>query len=381
LYIGGLIIGVFMRVGYNAMLLGNYFSGVEVTISTLGENLSYGLANDLHIFLNEHIQEDFSFPNTTCHTVKLPCRCRTPRILWEHLVLPKKVKKLKCDILHCPGYIAPYNVSCPTVVTVHDIIALTRPELCKLSNHLYYRMMLGRSVKQASQIIVPSNFVKKGLVKLFDINPEKINVIPFAPAEVFEKVDDADLLKQVRETYNLPEKFILFLANHEPKKNVAGVIKAFAEFRKMVKGYKLVLAGRAAWGPKSRKLIYDLAIEKDIIHPGYIPIADLLALYSLADIFLFPSLDEGFGIPILEAMACGVPVVCSDRGALPETAAGAAVSVPPLDTKGIAEALANFATDSSKRKDFIKKGFKRVSELSWEKTTNATLDVYKKAAG
>lgn len=369
-----------MRAAYNAILLGNYFSGVEVTISTLAEKLSHELANDFHIFLNKHIQDKFPFHNVNLHPVKIPSKCRITRILWEHFQLPKEVKKAECDLLHCPGYIAPYKIDCPTVVTVHDIISLTRPNLCKLSNHLYYRLLLGRSVRQAAQVIVPSKIVKKGLLKLFDIDPEKINIVPFAPSEVFKKIDDATVLEQVREKYQLPEKFIMFLANHEPKKNITGVIKAFAEFRKREKGYKLVLAGRAAWGTgRAEKLVYKLAIEKDVIRPGYIPIADLLAIYSLADVFFFPSLDEGFGIPVLEAMACGTPVVCSNRGALPETTADAAICVSPTDISGMADALENFATDKQLRKEYIKKGFKRAGELSWEKTTQSTMEVYKKA--
>ena len=369
-----------MRIAYNAILLGNYFSGVEVTISTLGEMLSHQLASDLHIFINDCVKDNFIFPNANLHPLKLSCKCRMQRIIWEHFKMPSMVKKLGCDLLHCPGYIAPYKVDCPTVVTVHDVISLTHPELCKITNHLYYRLMLGRSIKNATQVIVPSKFVKKGLIKLFDTDPEKINVIPFAPSEVFKKIDDTELLKQVRKKYKLPEKYILFLANHEPKKNIAGVVRAFAEFRKNVKGYKLVLAGRIAWGTgHTRKLIYDLAIEKDIIWPGYVPTADLLAIYSMADTFIFPSLDEGFGIPVLEAMACGAPVICSDRGALPETTDGAAICIPPDNYNLMAEKLATFANYPDLRAEYAKKGLKRVKKLSWEATTKATMDVYKKA--
>ena len=369
-----------MKVAYNAILLGNYFSGVEVTIAKLGEKLSHELANDLHIFINAGVQDNFAFPNAELHPVKLPCRCRISRVIWEHLVMPKRVKELGCDLLHCPGYIAPYKVDCPTVVTVHDLISLTRPELCKSTNVMYYRLMLERSVRQAAQVIVPSNVVKDQLVNLFGTDPKKINIVPFAPAEVFKRIKDEELLEQVKEKYNLPDKYILFLANHEPKKNIAGVVQAFAEFRKKVKGYKLVLAGRAAWGTgRTKKLIYKLAIEKDIIWPGYVPIADLLAIYSLADVFLFPSLDEGFGIPVLEAMACGAPVICSDRGALPETTAGAAICVPPDDYSLMAEKMTKLGEDAKFRSEYVKKGLKRARELNWEKTALTTMEVYKKA--
>ncbi|OGV39571.1 MAG: hypothetical protein A2X48_13120 [Lentisphaerae bacterium GWF2_49_21] len=369
-----------MRIAYNAILLGNYFSGVEVTISSLAVMLARELGNDFHIFLNNHSRERYSFPNASCHYAGLPRNSRISRIAWEHFLLPGQVKKHGCDLLHCPGYIAPYKVNCPTVVTVHDAITLLRPELCKFSNRLYYRTLMGRSVRQAAQVIVPSGVVKDQLVKLFGISPEKINVIPFSPALVFKKIDDTDLLAQVRIKYGLPEKFVLSVCNHEPKKNIAGVIRAFAAFKDKVKDYKLVLAGRDAWGTgETVDIIRQLDLTGDIIRPGYIPLAVLPAVYSLSDMFLFPSLDEGFGIPVLEAMRCGTPVVCSDRGALPETTRGAAVCVPPTDIKGIAEALANFAGNSGMRRDFIEKGFKRTAELSWEKTTKATLEVYRKA--
>ncbi|MFZ2657858.1 MAG: glycosyltransferase family 1 protein [Victivallales bacterium] len=371
-----------MRVAYNAILLGNYFSGVEITISTLAAMLAREMGDDLHIFLNSRGKDYFSFPDASCHYVDLPCNCRLSRIAWEHFVLPGQVRNLGCDLLHCPGYIAPYRASCPTVVTIHDAIALLQPKLCKITNQLYYRALMGRSVRQAAQVIVPSIVVKEQLVKLFGISPGKINVVPFAPASAFKKVDDAVLLAKVREKYGLPEKFVLSLCNHEPKKNIAGVIRAFAAFKDKVDGYKLVLAGRNAWGADEQAgIIRELDLAGDVILPGFIPFADLPAVYSLAGVFLFPSLDEGFGIPVLEAMSCGTPVVCSDRGALPETTAGAAVCVPPDDMGGMAEALANFAENTGMRSDFIEKGIKRTRELSWEKTTRATLEVYRKALG
>lgn len=371
-----------MRVAYNAILLGNYFSGVEVTISTLATMLERDMGPNLHIFLDSRTGDSFPFPYASCHYVRPPLRSRLSRIAWEHFSLPGQVEKLKCDLLHCPGYIAPFRVNCPTVVTVHDAIALLQPNLCKISNRLYYRALMGRSVRQAAQVIVPSRIVKDQLVKLFGLSPGKINVIPFAPASVFKKVNDDALIAQVRRKYGLPDKFVLSVSNHEPKKNIAGVILAFAVLKNKVKGYKLVLVGRDAWGTGGTdELIRRLNITCDIIRPGHVPLADLPAIYSLADIFVLPSLDEGFGIPVLEAMACGSPVVCSDRGALPETTGGAAVCVPPDDVNGIAEALANFAENSGMRSDYIERGFKRVVELSWEKTVKETLEVYRKAVG
>ncbi len=371
-----------MRVAYNAILLGNYFSGVEVTISTLGAMMARELGNELHVFLNSRCKDRFSFPNACCHYVGLPCGGRLSRIAWEHALLPGQVEKEGCDLLHCPGYIIPFSVNCPTVVTVHDAIAFLQPNLCKISNRLYYQALMGRSVRQAAQVIVPSGIVRDQLVKLFGINSVKISVIPFAPASVFKKVGDSGLLAQVRAKYGLPDKFVLSVSNHEPKKNISGILRSFAAFKKKAKDFKLVLAGRDAWGSGGTDdLVRHHDLEGDVILTGYIPIADLPVVYSLADMFLFPSLDEGFGIPVLEAMACGTPVVCSDRGALPETTAGAAVCIPPNDMEVMAEALANFAENSGMRRDFIERGFKRAAELSWEKTTRETLEVYRKAVG
>ncbi|OGV54596.1 MAG: hypothetical protein A2X45_24520 [Lentisphaerae bacterium GWF2_50_93] len=351
-----------------------------MTISTLAAMLAKELGGDLHVFLNSRVKDNYLFPNASCHYVDLHGSSRLSRIAWEHFSLPGQIKNIGCDLLHCPGYIAPFKVNCPTVVTVHDAIALLQPRLCKVSNQLYYRALMGRSVRQAAQVIVPSNIVKDQLVKLFGTSPGKINVIPFAPASVFKKIDDAGFLVKVKEKYGLPDKFVLSVCNHEPKKNIAGVIRAFAAFKGKAKDYKLVLAGRTAWGTdESARIIKELDLAGDVVLTGYIPISDLPAVYSLAGMFLFPSLDEGFGIPVLEAMVCGTPVVCSDRGALPETTRGAAVCIPPDDINGMAEALANFAENSSMRMEYIEKGFKRAGELSWEKTTKGTLDVYRKA--
>ncbi len=371
-----------MRVAYNAALLGGYFSGVEITISTLAGMLSRRLGRDLHVFVGARARDSHPFPEATVHSANFAPGSRVARIAWEHLVLPGRARSLGCELLHCPGYIAPCNSPCPTVVTIHDLTVFLRPELCRISNRLYYRMLLGRSARNAAQMIVPSKIVKDQLIELFSVDAARINVIPFAASPIFKKVEDQNLLDHVRNKYGLPEKFILFASNHEPKKNIPGILRTFAEFRNKVEGYKLVLAGRKAWGTEEADaLIRRLGLGEELIAPGYVPVADLSALYSLADIFFFPSLDEGFGIPVLEAMACGVPVVCSDRGALPETTAGAAVCVPPTDVDGMARALANFAEDKALRKTFIQKGFERAASLTWEKTADTTLEVYKKALG
>ncbi|MBN1865528.1 MAG: glycosyltransferase family 4 protein [Victivallales bacterium] len=371
-----------MKIAYNAILLGGYFSGVEVTVSRLGELLAHEFAHDLHVFMNSQYSDRGGFANAEVCLVGLPMNSRLSRIFWEHFVMPCRVRKLKCDLLHCPGYIAPVSQPCPTVLTVHDVIALKRPDLCKISNQLYYKLMLGRSIAAARQVVVPGENVKNDIVRIFGTSPEKINVIPFAASEVFSPVVEQDILEQVRIKYRLPHKFILFLANHEPKKNIAGVIRTFAEFRKEHKDYKLVLAGRAAWGTKeASKLSYKLAIERDIIWPGFIPIADLLAVYSLADVFLFPSFEEGFGIPLLEAMACGLPVVCSDCEGLKETSAGAAVCVPADSHVLMAEKMSALITDKKLREKYVNKGFARARELTWEKTLKATVEVYHKALG
>lgn len=369
-----------MRIAINGILLSGDFSGVEKTIYELVNTLRTDSPHIYHLFLPHHSEVNIEeSPQFHIHKVDLFTKTRTARIFWEHVFLPGLARKNSCELLHCPGYILPFNCSLPSVLTIHDCFAINHPEWCKISNRLYFRTFMARSIKNATQIIVPSAAVKEELIKTFGPPEDKLNVIPFAPSSVFSPIEESALLNDIRQKYSLDSRFFFFVGNHEPKKNIPGILHAFADFTsKTSSSHKLLLGGAPGWGPAVYPFIKKLQLEKKVICPGYIPLQNLPALYSAADAFLFPSLSEGFGLPILEAMACGTPVITSDRGAAPEVAGNAAILCNPDDHQDIASAMTRIVENKELQVEYSRKGLTRASEFTWAKSAKATEQVYEK---
>jgi len=359
------------------MLLRPKFSGVEKSIWELACELSRSGSHDYHLFLPDYAPvKACPGERIACHRIKVS-HSRLARIIWEHLSLSKQAIKHGCDLLHCPAYITPLSGKLPMVLTVHDCFALRHPEWCKSSNRQYFGLTLRKSVKKARQIIVPSQYVREELLKTALIPEGKINVIPFACAPYFSPRKDDQQLAAIKEKYALPEQYLFFLGNQEPKKNLAGLIHAMAEIGNPE--IKLVLAGSPGWGVSVTTLIKELNLADQVLDLGYVPDADLPGLYQLAEIFVFPSLAEGFGFPVLEAMACGTPVLCSDRGALPEVVGDAALIIDPAAPAGIADGILKLRADEALRNELKEKGGRQWKKFSWENTVQATEKVYEKA--
>jgi len=240
-----------------------------------------------------------------------PINNRFERILFENLSLPNYFRKNNFDLYHSPNYVLPFFTNIPSVLTIHDLLTLDYPELCQHESALYFNLFLPRSVKKAIKIIAVSNTVKNDILRHFNISEEKIKVIYHGVNPIFKKSFDEAILKK----YHLPDKYILFVGNIEPKKNLERVIKAFDLLKKNADiPHKLAIVGKKGWKYNTVfKTITELKIEKEVILCGYVPEGDLPVIYSMADLFVFPSLYEGFGIPPLEAMACEVPVLVSDK--------------------------------------------------------------------
>lgn len=373
-----------MRILVNGMLLGGYFSGVDVTISGLARALrTYGRHSYVFVHpvdANLDVEETDSFK---LHPVRVPRTSRISRIAWEQLRLPGSLKALNCDILHCPGYVAPFLAPAPTVLTVHDCFALNHPEWCKWSNRLHYRLTFKRSLKRAAATIVPSTFVKRELMASFKIPENKLNVIPFAPSERFTSGRDVDLETKLKSSLKLPDRYILFVGNVEPKKNLPGIVNGFAKFATSndeARSHHLVIVGGDGWGVALESIIRRSGVADRIHRIGRVPLSDLPSLYHLSDCLLFPSLSEGFGLPVIEAMACGTPVVAANRGALPELVTDAGILVAPNDAIAIAAKLAELTIDEDLRRDWAAKAARRAREFSWRRTAEATDAVYEAVA-
>ncbi len=288
----------------------------------------------------------------------------------------------RLDLFHATHYVIPPLARARAVVTIHDIIHVLYPQfLPSRAALLYARVMIRRALKRADRIITVSYNSKRDLVDYFGITPASIEVVYNGVASDFR----ADIPRAERERvagkYGLPRPYLLFLGGEKPHKNVRNVLRAYAEARRArALPHALVLAGPM---PKNRSrveaLIAALDIESRVFRPGIVPEEDLPGLFAGADAFLYPTLYEGFGLPVVEAMACGVPVLTSSTSALQEIAGGYAQLVDPMDVDAIARGIADLATDPRRRARYSELGKRRAGEFSWDRAAEHTLRVYAEA--
>jgi glycosyltransferase involved in cell wall biosynthesis len=307
-----------------------------------------------------------------------------PYPLWEQLALPRAGKAGKCDLLHCTGNTGPVWTDVPLVVTLHDIIYIESSVNFKKGGswyqklgNIYRRWVVPPLIKKSKAVVTVSRFEKKR-IQQFVGQENKLVFIYNGVSTHFKNITDPAILEQVKNRYNLPEDFFFFLGNTAPKKNTPNVLRAFAQFKKQKKTpFKLVMSDY-----KEKILVETLneigypQVRDDIHLTGYVPNADMPAILSQSKIFLYPSLRESFGIPILEGMACGVPVITSNTSSMPEIAGDAAVLVDPHKPEEITAAIRKVLYNTDYRETLIQKGMKQVSKFSWQNMAKEYLRVY-----
>lgn len=285
----------------------------------------------------------------------------------------------RLDLFHATHYVLPPLTRARAVVTIHDIIHVLYPQfLPNRLAHLYARAMIRRSLTRADRIITVSYNSKRDLVDYFSVAPSRIDVIYNGVSACFAAEVSEDERRRVTAALRLPVPYLLFLGGEKPHKNVQNVVRAFAEARRSsALPHTLVLAGPLPSNPaRLDALIAALDLERSIVRTGILPEADLPAVYAGADVFLYPTLYEGFGLPVIEAMACGVPVLTSSTSALQEIAGGYAYLADPMDVEAIARGIVTLTTDQKIRSDFRELGKKRALDFSWDKAAERTLEVY-----
>jgi glycosyltransferase involved in cell wall biosynthesis len=250
-----------------------------------------------------------------------------------------------------------------------------------LKGRLYFQCVGGWAARFSKAIITDSNDAKRKIIAALRLPEMKVNVIYLGIDDGFKKLDNQSFLDSVRLRYGLPEKFMLGVGTLEPRKNLPFLIRAFRQMRHANQTkLGLVLVGRTGW--RSAALQGELGREaEDVVLTGFVPQADLVALYNLAEVFVLPSLYEGFGLPPLEAMACGCPVIVSNRGSLPEVVGDAALLIDPTCQNSLVAAIRAVEADSSLREDLARKGFERVERFSWRSAAVQTLELYRTVAG
>ena len=297
----------------------------------------------------------------------------------EQLTLPLELLRLRSDVLHSTDFIPPSRRHFRSVITVHDLAFVRFPETLTAESRAYYGQ-IRQAVRSADRIIAVSEGTRQDLLELVEADGAKIDVIPEAAGTEFRPVESAPALEAARRQLGVKREFVLFVGSLEPRKNLTTLLEAFAAVRRRL-DVQLVLVGRRGWlyEPIFER-ISTLGLASHIRVVENLPPAMLPAVYSAAGVLALPSLYEGFGLPVLEAMACGCPVVASDRPALPEVVGEAGLLIPAEDAGALAAALAGVLSDGRLREDLRRRGLARAREFSWQRTARETVEVYRRAA-
>jgi glycosyltransferase involved in cell wall biosynthesis len=296
----------------------------------------------------------------------------------EQIQLPWILRKNKVDLLHAPHFMLPLVRPCPSVVTIHDVIPLIwKEDLGSRIGQVYYRWMIFAATRLADRIITDSKFSRDDIVHRLGVDPDKVKVIYPGISHDFHQVTDNVELQNVRVKYRIENDYIVYAGIYKPRKNHAALLRAFQSFLSSEGHATLVLVGPLNEGEQELgRLADELGISKKVIFTGYVNDSELRAIYSAAKVYACPSLYEGFGFTVLEAMACGTPVVCSGETSLPEVAGDAALYADPRSPEEFARALHNVLTNAGLRGALIEKGRKNLQRFNWANTAKETLGVY-----
>ena len=367
-----------MRFAVDAHAIGRHLTGNEVYVRSL---LSAFATQDPDCEFLAYVSADEA-------RRFLPARIETRRVAANPFVrlgleLPLRVRRDRPDLLHVQ-YTAPLACSVPVVVSVHDVSFLEHPEYFPPERAWQLRRTVRATVSRAARVLTGTEFSRASILKAYgDLDEDKVVVVPNASAREFRPISREAAAAAVRNRFGFVPPYILAVGDLQPRKNHIGLIKAFA---RMAKAYpqlkhRLVLAGKETWfGARVREAARESGVADRIGFCGFVTDDDLLHLYNACDLFVFPSFYEGFGLPVLEGMACGRAVACSGITALPEVADGAAILFDPYSVDEIVRALADLLLDSELRGRMERLGLQRAAHFSWEKTARATLEVFHEVA-
>lgn len=371
-----------MKIGINAVfLVAGKGGGIErylrgllkwlAIIDKKNEYLLFGNKDNAGTFeLRENFREIIS---------PVSARVRPAKILWEQIFLPFQLKKEKVDIVLSAGNIAPKLTFCPSIVIIYDLISFAYPENFSLAERLALKYLLYRTATFADRIITISESSKKEIQKWLGVSEDKISVVYGGCDENFRK-DEIDI-ERAKNKFGIKNGFIFCSASLRRYKNLDGLIRAYNILKKKYAiTQKLVLAGhKEKYYEEMQELVKLLGLQNDVIFTGFITEDELRSLYSSADTIVYPSFYEGFGLPLLEAMASGTPVVASDSTSIPEVVGDAGLLFDPHNINEMAETIYSVIKDKDLKKVLISKGFERIKEFTWERTAEGVLGVINSA--
>lgn len=302
----------------------------------------------------------------------------TGRIIWEQLLLPPALLARPVDLLHCPAYAVPMASPVPAVVTVHDLSFFRMPETLPPAKARYLRLATRYSVRRAAATIAVSEFTRRELGALLGAPSARIHVVHNGVDESFSRASPEEAAAYRRRA-QLPERFLLTVGTHQPRKNLGLLLASYAGLlERTPDAPHLAIAGGHGWGaPELDSLVAELGLEERVLLLGHVDADDLPLLYSAASAFAFPSRYEGFGLPVVEAMACGAPVIASSAASLPEVAGDAAILVAPDDVGGWTDALVRLLEDEAVAAALVQAGYEQASHFSWDRAAEQTMEVYR----
>jgi len=367
-----------MNIGIDVHSWGGKLTGNETYTVNLIRNLArIDGENKYRLYITKKARLGNSlFENNNFHAELIKCGNRWGRVFFR---MPMEWVKNKVDLFHLQ-YFPPLILSSKFVVTVHDISFDFFPQWFSPVETVMFKFV-GLAIKKAERIIAVSEFTKNQLLSVYNLAQEKIAMIYNGVSDIFKPIEDLRLIREIRNKYNLPEAFILYVGRMDERKNIVGLLRTFSIFKRITRRKeKLVLVGgRGCYLNKIDRLIKGLGIEGDVILTGYIPEEDLPAVYNSSRLFISLSFYEGFGLAPLEAMACGIPVVVSEIPASLEVLGDAAIMVNPGREELAAQRIAEILENGSLYKEMSAKGLNQAKKFSWLETAKKTLEVYKQA--
>lgn len=300
--------------------------------------------------------------------------------IWEHFMLPLRLKEKGIDVFHGPASLIPFRKDhYRVVVTIHDLVAFLFPETIPIKYGAYMRFLLRQAVKRADKIISVSYHTRQDLIKILKVPSEKIVVIHEAPSPIFRPLDQNEVQTRLKTRYGINKKYIYHLGNIEPRKNLIILLEALTRVcREFGSEYQLVVSGQKGWLIRSlSQFLKNYPLREQVLFTGYVPMEDLPVLMNGAELFVFPSLYEGFGLPVLEAMSCGTPIISSNRSSIPEIVGSAGLLIDPTNTQELAENIIYLLRNEADRRRLSLLGLEQSARFSWVEVARKTWEVYR----
>jgi glycosyltransferase involved in cell wall biosynthesis len=371
-----------MKIGVEGRTLQGKRYGVARYLVNLLRNLTQiDLDNEYLVYLSNEIEPlGFNNPNLDFKIIRM-----RPGILWRHMRLPMTMRADGVDLHFSPAYMLPLVKVCPSIVVVHDITFKVHPEWFSADRRFLFDGIFWREVRRAERIVTVSEHSKKDIVECLTVDPGRVVVIREAADETFRPVQDEEKLSDIRERLGLSEGFIFTVGSIHTRRNLERLIEATASAGRDfgIDPMLLIVGTPAPFSPPVdiQGTAQRCGIQDKVIHAPYVSEEDLLLLYNACGLFAYPSLYEGFGLPVIEAMACGTPVVCSNTTSIPEVAGQAVIYFDPTNVEEMADAIGRGLTDHALREELARKGRERASSFSWRRAAEETLAVFNQVAG